>query len=40
MFVGKVVVEKVLRDSCGCRVLFTKEGESIQVGDAAATRLQ
>ncbi|MEZ0229500.1 MAG: hypothetical protein ACAI25_12795 [Planctomycetota bacterium] len=40
VFVGKVVVEKVLRDSCGCRVLFTKEGESIQVGDAAATRLQ
>lgn len=39
-FVGKVVVEKVLRDSCGCRVLFTKEGQSIQAGDSAATRLQ
>jgi hypothetical protein len=39
-FVGKVVVEKVLKDSCGCRVLFTKEGASIQAGDSAATRLQ
>jgi hypothetical protein len=39
-FVGKVVVEKVLKDSCGCRVLFTKEGGKIQAGDSAATRLQ
>jgi hypothetical protein len=39
-FKGKVVVEKVLKDSCGCRVLFTKEGQSIQAGDSAATRLQ
>jgi len=39
-FVGKVVVEKVLRDSCGCRVLFTKEGLTVQQGDSAATRLQ
>jgi hypothetical protein len=39
-FVGKVIVEKVLRDSCGCRVLFTKDGSSIQAGDSAATRLQ
>ncbi len=39
-FIGKVVVEKVLEDSCGCRVLFTKEGASIQPGDSAATRLQ
>jgi hypothetical protein len=39
-FVGKVVVEKVLRDRCGCRVLFTREGESMQQGDSAATRLQ
>lgn len=39
-FVGKVVVEKVLKDSCGCRVLFTKEGQKIQAGDSAATRLQ
>jgi hypothetical protein len=39
-FIGKVVVEKVLRDSCGCRVLFTKTGASIAPGDAAATRLQ
>lgn len=39
-FVGKVIVEKVLRDACGCRVLFTKEGESVRPGDSAATRLQ
>ncbi|MGE0712809.1 MAG: hypothetical protein AB7N76_34290 [Planctomycetota bacterium] len=39
-FVGKVVVERVLRDSAGCRVLFTAEGEEIKAGDSAATRLQ
>lgn len=39
-FVGKVVVEKVLANSCGCRVLFTKEGQTIQAGDSAGTRLQ
>jgi hypothetical protein len=39
-FVGKVVVEKVLAGSCGCRVLFTKEGQTIQQGDSAGTRLQ
>ena len=39
-FVGKVIVEKVLKDSSGCRVLFTKEGSRIQAGDSAATRLQ
>jgi hypothetical protein len=39
-FVAKVVVERVLRDSCGCRVLFVADGQAIQVGDAAATRLQ
>ncbi|MBI3726341.1 hypothetical protein HY251_20640 [bacterium] len=38
-FVGKVVVEKVLKDSSGCRVLFTKEGQTVQAGDSAATRL-
>jgi len=38
-FVGKVVVERVLRDSAGCRVLFTAEGQSINQGDKAATRL-
>lgn len=38
-FVGKVVVERVLRDSAGCRVLFTAEGQTIQTGDDAATRL-
>lgn len=39
-FIGKVVVERVLRDSAGCRVIFTAEGESVQSGDTAATRLQ
>ncbi|MBL4844462.1 MAG: hypothetical protein JKY65_02955 [Planctomycetes bacterium] len=39
-FVGKVIVERVLRDSAGCRVLFTAEGETVQSGDTAATRLQ
>ena len=39
-FIGKVVVERVLRDSAGCRVVFTAEGESVQSGDTAATRLQ
>jgi hypothetical protein len=38
-FIGKVVVAKVLKDSCGCYVLFTKGGESITAGDSAATRL-
>lgn len=38
-FVGKVVVEKVLRDSAGCRVLFTAEGHDVRPGDSAATRL-
>ncbi|RMG17413.1 MAG: hypothetical protein D6731_04195 [Planctomycetota bacterium] len=39
-FIGKVIVEKVLRDSAGCRVLYTAQGASIQAGDNAATRLQ
>jgi hypothetical protein len=39
-FVGKVVVERVLRDTCGCRVLFTAEGAKITANDSAATRLQ
>lgn len=39
-FKGKVVVERVLRDSCGCRVLFVAEGQAIRVGDAATTRLE
>jgi hypothetical protein len=39
-FVGKVIVEKVLAESCGCRVLFTAEGVSVEAGDLAATRLQ
>ncbi len=39
-FVGKVVVEKVLSDSCGCRVLFTDGDARILAGDSAATRLQ
>lgn len=40
VFVGKVVVERVLADSAGCRVLFTADGQAIQAGDSAATRLQ
>lgn len=39
IFLGKVVVERVLRDSAGCRVLFTVEGEQLLAGDAAATRI-
>jgi hypothetical protein len=39
-FVGKVVVEKVLRDSAGCRVMFVADGAEIKPGDNAATRLQ
>jgi hypothetical protein len=39
-FIGKVIVERVLRDSAGCRVLFTADGAQIQPGDNAATRLQ
>jgi hypothetical protein len=39
-FVGKVIVERVLRDGAGCRVLFTADGQNIQPGDSAATRLQ
>jgi len=39
-FIGKVIVERVLRDGAGCRVLFTADGQTIQPGDSAATRLQ
>jgi myosin heavy subunit len=38
-FIGKVVVEKLMADSCGCRVLFTAAGQQIKAGDDAATRL-
>ena len=38
-FVGKVVVEKVMADSAGCRVLFTAAGQTIKAGDDVATRL-
>lgn len=38
-FVGKVVVEKVLNNGAGCRLLFTAEGATVQAGDRAATRL-
>jgi hypothetical protein len=37
-FVARVLVEKVQRDSCGCSVIFTREGDAIRVGDSAATR--
>jgi hypothetical protein len=39
LFVGKVVAESVGPDLTGCRVLFTREGETIRPGDLAATRL-
>lgn len=38
-FIGKVVVEKVMADSAGCRVLFTAAGKQIKQGDDVATRL-
>jgi hypothetical protein len=38
-FVGKVQVIKVYEDLAGARILFTQEGEAIQVGDSAATQL-
>lgn len=38
-FVGKVLVSRLMADSCGCRVLFTAPGQSIQQGDNAATVL-
>jgi len=40
LFVAKVVVEHVLKDNSGCRVLFTAEGEAVFQGDRAATLLQ
>ena len=33
--VGQVQVEKVLRDSAGCRILSTAEGQAIEEGDGA-----
>ena len=38
-FVAKVVVEKVMPDMAGCRVLFFKDGQAIAEGDKASTRL-
>jgi hypothetical protein len=38
-FIGKVVVEKVMADSAGCRVLFTAAGKAIKAGDEVATVL-
>ncbi len=38
-FIGKVLVEKVMADSAGCRVLFTAAGKQIKPGDDVATRL-
>ena len=38
-FIGKVQVVKVYEDLAGARVLFTQEGESVQIGDKAATQL-
>jgi hypothetical protein len=39
-FIGKVVVEKVLKDSSGCRVLYRCGDTQILAGDCAATKLQ
>ena len=38
-FVGKVKVTKVYENLAGARILFTNEGESIQIGDKAATQI-
>lgn len=38
-FIGKVVVEKVMADAAGARVLLLAPGQQIQAGDDAATRL-
>jgi septal ring factor EnvC (AmiA/AmiB activator) len=38
-FVAKVVVERVMADSAGCRVLFTAAGKNIKPGDDVATVL-
>ena len=38
-YVGKVKVIKLYRDLSGARVLYEKDGESIQVGDNATTRV-
>ena len=38
-FVGKVQIERVNADSCAGIVLFAAEGQRVQAGDAAATRL-
>jgi hypothetical protein len=38
-FVGKIIVEKIMADSAGCRVMLKATGENIQPGDSVATRL-
>lgn len=38
-FVAKVVVTRVMADSCGARVLFTADGQTIRSGDRAGTRV-
>ncbi len=37
-FVGRAIVEEALADISHCRVLFTKEGSQVSVGDNATTR--
>ena len=39
-FIGKVKVTRLDLLTCRCSVLFTKDGEKIQPGDSAATRLE
>jgi predicted nuclease with TOPRIM domain len=38
-FVGKVRVTKVYENLAGAQILFTNDGESIQIGDKAATQI-
>ncbi len=38
-FIGKVVVEKVMPDMAGCRVVFAKEGDAVRASDRVSTRL-
>lgn len=38
-FIARVVVAAVGEKACACRILMVKDGEKIQVGDDAATKL-
>lgn len=39
VFIGKIVVEKVMADSAGCRLLLPAPGQTIKAGDDVATVL-